>query len=235
MVKFFAQSHVYDDPWATVTLAFFLRYPNPYASHVVSCDVISRTPTPYGTLLTQRLLLKRGSLPKWAPQGIMTRTESWILEESEVDVEGRIVRCKTSNIDHVKVMQVHESTVLKEDQNGKTVQTTEARFVSNFGWGLTKRLEKFAQTKFVSNIEKSREGISLILRLLRESRLQPLPIAADGYPGATLNPNAAIHIASASTPENTRPDSEEKNARLRSGPGMPSRWQQIRSWFTRPG
>lgn len=106
------------DPWPAVTLAFFLRYPNRYASHVVTCDVIDRHLTPEGTLRTTRLLLKRGALPAWAPRGIMSRTESWIIEESEVDVEGKTVVCNTRNLDHVKVMQVRENVLLKGGSDG---------------------------------------------------------------------------------------------------------------------
>ena len=106
------------DSWSIVSLAFFLRYPNPYASHIISCDVVSRTPTPSGTLLTTRLILKRGALPKWAPKGIMARAESWVVEESEVDPYGKVVRCRTRNLDHVKVMQVHETVELREVEDG---------------------------------------------------------------------------------------------------------------------
>ena len=113
------ESHdLHSDPWPIVSLAFFLRYPNPYAAHVLSCDVISRTHTPQGTLLTTRLILKKGSLPKWAPRGIISRAESWILEESEVDPAGRVVRCKTRNLDHVKVMRIEEITTLRQEEDG---------------------------------------------------------------------------------------------------------------------
>ena len=113
------ESHdIHSDPWSIVSLAFFLRYPNPYAAHVLSCDVISRTHTPQGTLFTTRLILKKGSLPKWAPKGIINRAESWILEESEVDPSGRVVRCKTRNLDHVKVMRVEEITTLRQVGDG---------------------------------------------------------------------------------------------------------------------
>ena len=108
----------HSDPWPIVSLAFFLRYPNPYAAHVVSCDVVSRTHTESGSLLTTRLILKRGALPRWAPQGIITRAETWVIEESEVDHFGKTVRCRTRNLDHVKVMQVEESVVFKQAEDG---------------------------------------------------------------------------------------------------------------------
>jgi len=180
----FKQTHHYSESWPTVTLAFFLRYPNPYAAHVLSCDVLSRTPTPQGTLLTTRLILKRGAVPKWLPTGIVSRAESWIVEESEVDPVGRVVRCTTKNLDHVKIMSVRETVVLRENAaDSSTIQTTEARVVSQFGWGLAKRIERYGHEKFQKNLEKSRAGISLILSLLHQSRLQAqTALAYQGYP-----------------------------------------------------
>ncbi|KAG8897997.1 hypothetical protein FRB99_007731 [Tulasnella sp. 403] len=118
MVKFFTQSHKYDDPWQIVTLAYFLRYPNPYASHVLACDVISRTITEEGTLRTTRLIKKTGALPKWFPKGFVSRAEAWVVEESEVDPDGRIVTSRTRNLDHIKVMQAQEDVVLRECEDG---------------------------------------------------------------------------------------------------------------------
>jgi len=223
-MRLFSQSFQYDDPWPIVSLAFFLRYPNPYASHVVSCDVISRTPTAEGTLLTTRLILKRGALPKWAPRGIVSRAESWVIEESEVDVYGREVRCRTKNLDHVKVMQVEETTELRE-VDGKTVQTTQARFVSGFGWGLTKRIENHGLSKFKANIQKSREGVSLVLRLLRESQMQPLAL------GATSN---AVQTPSQTEPWPTTsndqvPHAGENRSNVNSAGAYP--WLQIKTWL----
>jgi len=196
-MRFFSQSYLYDDPWSIVSFAFFLRYPNPYASHVVSCDVISRTHTPSGCLLTTRLILKQGSLPKWAPKGIISRAESWILEESEVNPEGKIVRCRTRNLDHVKVMRVEETVVLRQAEDGKTLQTNEARIVSRFGWGLAKSIENHGLTRFKANVQRSREGVSLILSMLRQSRLQPMSLAVDGstfVPFQSLSTGGQSHV-----------------------------------------
>lgn len=134
-MRFFSQSFLYEcvsvsltclfsltpffsDPWPIVSLAFFLRYPNPYASHVIACDVISRDFTPSGSLLTTRLILKKATLPRWAPKGIISRSESWILEESEVDPHGKVVRCLTRNLEHVKAMQVHETQTFRQVVEG---------------------------------------------------------------------------------------------------------------------
>lgn len=80
--------------------------------------MISRDFTPSGSLLTTRLILKKATLPRWAPKGIVSRSESWILEESEVDPHGKVVRCLTRNLEHVKAMQVHESQTFRQVGEG---------------------------------------------------------------------------------------------------------------------
>jgi len=175
MVKFFSQSHKYNEPWQTVTLAFFLRYPNPYATHVLSADVLERAFTPHGTLVTTRLILKRGNIPKWMPRGIVSRAESWIVEQSEVDPVGKIVRCETRNLDHVKILNVRESVVLNEGDAGSTLQKTEAKVVSKLGW-LARRVERYGHENFQKNLERSRAGIYLVVDLLRQSRIQAMSL-----------------------------------------------------------
>ncbi|KAN0134968.1 PRELI-like family domain containing protein [Lactarius tabidus] len=188
-MKFFSQSFLYDDPWPIVSLAFFLRYPNPYASHILSCDVISRKFTPSGTLLTTRLILKSGTIPRWAKH-IVSRSESWIIEESEVDPHGKVVRCLTRNLEHVKAMQVHETQTFSQLGEGKTLQTTEARIVSGFGWGLTKQIENYGLARFRKNVQRSREGVALILDLIRQARRQPMTLSS-----SYLNPTSASRLA----------------------------------------
>lgn len=48
----------------------------------------------------------------------MNRAESWVIEKSEVDPLGKVVRCQTRNLDHVKALQVHEFVELREADNG---------------------------------------------------------------------------------------------------------------------
>lgn len=49
---------------------------------------------------------------------MMSKTESWIIEESEVDPFGRIVNCRTRNLDHVKIMRVEESVQFRQTPEG---------------------------------------------------------------------------------------------------------------------
>ncbi|KAH9937400.1 MSF1-domain-containing protein [Fomitopsis serialis] len=219
-MRFYSQSFLYDDPWSIVSYAFLMRYPNPLASHILSCDVISRTVNPSGTLSTTRLILKSGALPRWAPKGIVLRAESWVIEESEVDPAGRVMRCTTRNLDHVKVLHVEERIVFQAGDDGKTRQTTEARFVSNFGWGLTKKIETHGLAKFKSNIQRSRQGFSMILDLIRQSRMQTMAMGpSDSYtPFRYVSPTSDV-----------RDSAEKAEERPRESRGGGS-WLSLKSW-----
>ncbi|KAJ7275451.1 MSF1-domain-containing protein [Mycena haematopus] len=224
-MKFFSQSYSYNDPWSIVTLAFFLRYPNPYASHVLSCDVISRSVTPSGSLMTTRLILKRGAIPRWFPKGIVSRAETWVVEETEVDPLGQTVRCKTRNLDHVKVMQVEETVVFRSAPEGKTLQLTEASIRSGFGWGLTRRIETHGLNKFKANLQRSREGVSLVLELLRQSRLRPMTL------GGPEGPSVSLHLPAQPLVEHKTDTDSESHAAM---PRPQNSWSRLKAWLRPP-
>ncbi|KAJ3548559.1 hypothetical protein NMY22_g1221 [Coprinellus aureogranulatus] len=229
-MKFFSQSFLYDDNWSIVSLAYFLRYPNPYASHVISCDVISREQTSSGTLLDQPgLILKRGNLPRWFPKQFVSRAESWLIEESEVDPFGKVVKCRTRNLDNVKVMRVEEQVEFRQTEENRTLQHTEVRIVSGFGWGLTKRIETYGITKFKQNLQRSREGVHLILGLIRQSRLQPMAIGHAPLPGLSLNTpisDGSLQQFGEGRETEAMPPSPT--------PSPTGTWSKVRSWFSPP-
>lgn len=84
------------EPPQTPLLAYFVRYPNPFARHVLSVDVVDRwIDAETGQLHTKRLILKRGIIPKWASKWLPASNmsggrglDAWILEESVVDPPG---------------------------------------------------------------------------------------------------------------------------------------------------
>jgi hypothetical protein len=115
MVKFYTNSFSYDYPLPAVSLAYFLRYPNPYSTHVLSTDVISRHLDPVTQRLhTTRLHLKRSKLPpailKLLPKGIVGGGEgqSFILETSVVDVRDGWMETESRNMEWTGVLSVVE-------------------------------------------------------------------------------------------------------------------------------
>ncbi|RPD63257.1 MSF1-domain-containing protein [Lentinus tigrinus ALCF2SS1-7] len=229
-MRFYTQSFLYDDPWSIVSLAYLLRYPNPYSTHILSCDVISREVTPAGSLLTTRLILKTGSLPRWAPKGMIHRAESWVLEESEVDPLGKVMRCTTKNLDHVKVMRVEEHIHIRQTEEGKTLQTTEAMFLSGFGWGLTKKIENYGLAKFKTNLQRSREGFFFILDLIRQSRMQTMTM---GAPSSFLSHrfHSGAESKAPAHHEVSGNHSSREDATQTAAPARTGIWSRWKSWL----
>jgi 4-amino-4-deoxychorismate lyase len=106
-----------------VTLAYFLRYPNPYSTHVLSTDVIDRRIDPVTKRLhTVRLHLKRSKLPsavlKLLPKSILGATsndasQAYILEKSVVDVNEGWMETESQNLEWTGVLSVVERQVYR--------------------------------------------------------------------------------------------------------------------------
>ncbi|TVY40245.1 Protein UPS1, mitochondrial [Lachnellula cervina] len=122
MVKFYESSYSYDYSFPAVTLAYFLRYPNPYSTHVLSTDVISRSIDSAGRLQTTRLHRKSSKLPSAVlnllPKSVLGnvhsgRSESYILETSTIDVQEGWMRTESKNLDWTGILSVVEKQEYK--------------------------------------------------------------------------------------------------------------------------
>lgn len=157
-------------PFNLCARAFFLRYPNPFAGHIVSVDVLRRAVAPDNTLHSTRLILKRGQLPKWLPKNLVERAESWVVEESRVDAVGETLECKSYNIDHVKLMRLVEDARFSGcNNNSQTEHYTHATVISNIGkstssWMdigvhvMRSRIENYTIKRFQKGLHKQRAG-----------------------------------------------------------------------------
>ena len=166
-MKLYHTDFSYEHPWSTVTLAYFLRYPNPYAKHVLASDVIARHIDDNGCLHSTRLLLKRGKLPAWGAR-ILNISETYIIEESVVDPHNRIMYTESRNLDHTKVLKVIESQRMTESQSGTKVSTT-ARMISKVPSFVGTKIEGLGVTKFRENFEKSRLGMQVVLEAMNRN------------------------------------------------------------------
>ncbi|KAI9827324.1 MAG: hypothetical protein M1826_006429 [Phylliscum demangeonii] len=121
MVKVYENRYSYDYPFPAVTLAYFLRYPNPYSKHVLSTDVIDSYVDPFTSRLhTVRLHLKRSRIPpavlKLLPRSILGSMgthggQSYILESSIVDVKEGWMQTESKNMEWTGVLSVVENQV----------------------------------------------------------------------------------------------------------------------------
>ncbi|KAF2119407.1 PRELI-like family-domain-containing protein [Lophiotrema nucula] len=118
MVKFYSSTDTYPYPFPAVTLAYFLRYPNPYSTHVLSTDTIARHYDPdTQRLTTVRLHLKRSKLPsavlKLLPKSLLGAsasgdTQAYILEKSVVDIKEGWMDTESRNLEWTGVLSVVE-------------------------------------------------------------------------------------------------------------------------------
>ncbi|KAI2476736.1 MSF1 domain containing protein [Pyrenophora tritici-repentis] len=118
MVKFYSSNETYSYPFAAVSLAYFLRYPNPYSTHVLSTDTIARSYDPETQRLTTiRLHLKRSKLPsavlKLVPRSLLGasaggESQTYILEKSVVDMKEGWMDTESRNLEWTGVLSVVE-------------------------------------------------------------------------------------------------------------------------------
>ena len=160
MVKFYENYFDYNYPFPAVSLAYFLRYPNPYATHVLSTDVIDRHFDPDAQrLTTTRLHLKKSKIPpavlKILPKGFLGGSgdagQSYILEKSVVDVKEGWMKTETKNLEWTGILSVVEkqlyrrfrsegvgsrhtiSDLVEDSKNEGTNVTTTVTLLSRFG------------------------------------------------------------------------------------------------------
>ncbi|RKP27674.1 PRELI-like family-domain-containing protein [Syncephalis pseudoplumigaleata] len=175
MVKFFQYAFRYDHTWEDVTLAFFLRYPNPHARHVLAADILDQHVDPAtGNLHTTRLLLKKGMVPKWGNK-LVKNNQAYILEESITDPKQGVMTTRTRNITHKRLMYIEETQQFRVHPENRswTQAKCEARIMSNIGWGMTSRIEGFGLKRFTDNTAKSRQGMKWVLEMLRGQHHMP--------------------------------------------------------------
>lgn len=152
MMKVYESNFNYDYPFPTVTLAYFLRYPNPYSRHVLSTDVIDRYVDPETKRLhTLRLHLKKSKVPgailALLPNGLAGpggSSQSFILEKSVVDIKEGWMKTESRNMEWTGILSVierqqfrrnasFEETVAEAGPSNSTACKTTVTFVSKLG------------------------------------------------------------------------------------------------------
>lgn len=179
MVKFYESSFTYDYSFPAVTLAYFLRYPNPYSTHVLSTDVISRSVDPTsGRLHTLRIHRKSSRLPpavlKLLPKSVLGsvsggRSESYVLESSTVDIKEGWMKTESKNLDWTGILSVVEKQEYQRkipvDEGddfkvdvGTTGVVTRVIFKSRLGDRLRARATRKGETPVTEDYEPPKRG-----------------------------------------------------------------------------
>ncbi|KAL3232387.1 hypothetical protein RNJ44_04303 [Nakaseomyces bracarensis] len=169
MVLVHRSVHVFDNDFASVSCAYFNRYPNPYSRTVKSIDTLAQHVGEDGRLHSTRLLKKSGSMPGWARAFMGKISESWVLEVSVVDPLNGRMETYTRNLDHTRIMQVEEYSTYDYDfSECKTKVVSEVKFSSGFKFGIKSKLENWSRSIFDENVKYSRQGMSYIMQKIEE-------------------------------------------------------------------
>ncbi|KAL4800228.1 PRELI-like family-domain-containing protein [Aspergillus venezuelensis] len=159
-MKFFENLYTYDYSFPAVSLAYFLRYPNPYSRHVLTTDVIDRYVDPNTQRLhTTRIHLKKSKVPsgilKLLPKGMGgsdSSGQSYILETTVVDAKEGWMESESRNMEWTGILSVVEKQTyrrlpldgatgkldglsLDNKRREQTTVNTTVTFRSRFGQG----------------------------------------------------------------------------------------------------
>jgi hypothetical protein len=196
MVKFYETSFTYDFAFPAVALAYYLRYPNPYSTHVLSSDVIERRFDPESQQLhTVRLHLKRSKLPpavlKLLPKSLMGASstgdsQSYIIEKSTVDIREGWMTSESRNLEWTGVLSVVEKQCFRRPEGtttGGMEGVTDVRstvvLLSRLGqqsrgffkaWSassLQRSIEHMGLSRARRSQPKAKEGMKVVLERLR--------------------------------------------------------------------
>jgi 4-amino-4-deoxychorismate lyase len=159
-MKFFENISTYDYSFPAVSLAYFLRYPNPYSTHVLTSDVIDRFVDPdTHRLHTTRLHLKKSKIPsallRLLPKGIggsENSGQSYILEKTVVDAKEGWMTTESRNMEWTGILSVIEKQFYEREMpsDGEKVNVrTTVTFISRLG-----------QSKLLSRARKAADGSS---------------------------------------------------------------------------
>jgi hypothetical protein len=150
MVKLITQQHRFPHSWDKVTIAIWQKYPNPFASHVLTADVIDRYIDEEGRIYTKRLFTKKGKLPSWGEK-LLRVPQAYILEESIVDGRTQQMITVTKNLSHSKLLLVEDTQRILPSEK-ETLVIQEVRIVSNTGFiPIRSRIEGWGLDRFRKN------------------------------------------------------------------------------------
>jgi len=165
MAKYFTTEHIHPFSYDQVVHAIFQRYPNPFASHVLSEDTVYREIVNGTTLYSRRFLTKTNKVPKWGERWLSGfRRTVPLLEESYVDNEKKTITVYTRNVGYSNFMTAIEKVVYKAcpSNPNQTVALKQAWVESNF-YGLRSAIKSFGIERFKSNCVKATDGFNYVL------------------------------------------------------------------------
>ncbi|KAI4457922.1 msf1/px19 related [Holotrichia oblita] len=179
MPRYYESTIIFNFTWDQVAQAFWKRYPNPNSKHVLSEDTIVRK-IDSGKLFSKRLLSKTNSIPKWAER-FFSGSHIYIVEESTVDPQNKVLVTYTRNLGYTKVMSITEKVIYKASDTypGHTVAVRSA-WIDSQVTGFSRAICAFGYERFKKNCSKMVGGFNYVL-----STMFPLQNMITPHPSAT--------------------------------------------------
>lgn len=166
-MKYFERSSVYDSDWASVTSAFWIKYPNEKSSHVKTVDTIGRSiDEENGILRVRRLIALEYCMPKWMERFFGIPMHGLALEETMVDNKKKILELKSCNLGLSRFLTSEEICIYKQhpDDPNKTIYETKLGVTVKIAGYMQGLLESQfltqAAKKFESGLEVMRGKIT---------------------------------------------------------------------------
>lgn len=163
-------SHEYAYPWQQVVTAFWHRYPNPYATHVLSEDTVVRR-IEDGNLISKRLTTKKGYVPSWG-QRFLPGGKAYIVEESVVDPKNKTFTTYTRNVDMTRL--VEEKCVYRPSPGNEDYTICEREgYISSNVMGASRALKKLGVGRLEKGMQKTVLGYEWVLNRMYSSSADP--------------------------------------------------------------
>lgn len=163
-MKYHIDSSVFNFNWEQVAISFWQRYPNPFAKHVLSEDVISRRVVGQ-ELHTKRLLSKTNKMTNFVKKFSRGETFTFVVEESIVDPIRRLITTYTRNVAMQNIVSVEEKVVYKQDPQNKNMVVCERKawIYSPLRFGASGPVCSFVHQRFKNNAVKASNGFRFVL------------------------------------------------------------------------
>lgn len=166
MARYYETKHIHPFSWDQVAHVIFRRYPNPFATHVLSEDTLHRELLRGGTqLYTRRFLTKTNKLPKWGEKFFVNlKRYVPLVEESVVDLENKVITTYTRNVGLSRFMSAVERVeyVVNPENPSETIAKKEA-WVESGLYGLRSAVKSFGIERFKKNCHRATDGFNYVL------------------------------------------------------------------------
>lgn len=165
MVKLFTAQYTFQHDFATVTNAFWRKYPNPLSPHVKEVECLDREITPEGHLVTRRLLACEQSVPSWM-RALCDSPLGYIAETTTVDATEQKMIIRSRNLTGASVMIVDETCTYERHPSNPSWTTYEQKAeITAFMPIISSKFENYS---FSNMRDKSKFGAAAIESLCQK-------------------------------------------------------------------